>query len=387
MPDVTVPPDPAPPRPAPPPPPLHPLPPQPEGVPWPTDEWPEADPAEVGADAARLADLLDELVDGEHPVLGRTHGAAVVAGGRLVAERYGERVVQDLRAMGEDPPHEPVTPDTGLLSWSMAKSITSLAVGAAVGDRALRVDDPVGDPRWTEDPGDPRAAITWADLLAMRPGLAWTEAYYDFDAGLLPDVVTMLYGEGSADMAAYAASMPLVHEPGSAEAYCYSSGTTNVIAANLARVLGVGRDGMERFLRERIFGPIGMASADASFDDAGTFVGSSYLHATLRDWCRFGLLALRGGRWDGRDVVPTGWVDWSRTARSWDEPVWHGAQWWAWDRADGPFGAHGFEGQRVIAFPTRDLVVVRLGRMPAEETAPLNDFLGRIAECFPERPA
>jgi CubicO group peptidase (beta-lactamase class C family) len=308
----------------------------------------------------------------------------VVAGGRLVAERYGERVVQDLRAMGEDPPHEPVTPDTTLLSWSMAKSITSLAVGVAVADGALAVDDPVGDPRWTAEPGDPRAAITWADLLAMRPGLAWTEAYYDFDAGTLPDVVTMLYGEGAGDMAAYAASMPLVHEPGSATAYCYSSGTTNVIAANLQRVLGLDADGMARFLGDRIFDPIGMASATPSFDDAGTFVGSSYLHATLRDWCRFGLLALRGGRWDGAQVVPEGWIDWSRTARSWDDPVWHGAQWWAWDRADGPFGAHGFEGQRVIAFPTRDVVIARLGRMSAEETSPLNDHLAAIAECFPE---
>lgn len=364
--------------------PLVPLPPQPAGVPWPTDAWPEADPAELGADGARLDALLDELVSGEpHPDFGLTYAAAVVAGGRLVAERYGRRVVQDLRSLGDDPPHEDVTADAELLSWSMAKSITSLAVGVAVGDGLLRVDQPVGDPRWAIEAGDARAAITWEDLLAMRPGLAWTEQYYDFDAGALPDVVTMLFGEGAPDMAAYAASMPLVTEPGSPEAYTYSSGTTNIVAANLQRVLEVGRPGMERFLRERIFGPIGMRSARPDFDAAGTFIGSSYVWATLRDWARFGLLAIRGGAWDGEALVPDWWMDWSRTGRSRDEEVVHGAHWWAWDLDETPFGAHGFEGQRVIAFPARDVVVVRLGKMGADDAPALNAHLAAIADCFP----
>ncbi|HWJ97807.1 MAG TPA: serine hydrolase, partial [Acidimicrobiales bacterium] len=176
--------------------PLVPLPGQPDGVPWPTGEWPRAEAADLGADAPRLTALLDELVSGDdHPALGLTHAAAVVAGGRLVAERYGRRVVQDLRAMGDDPPHEDVDETTGLLSWSMAKTITSLVTGAAVADGALTVDDPVADPRW-DAPDDPRKAITWSNLLTMRPGLAWSEEYYDLDPDGLPDVVRMLYGEG-----------------------------------------------------------------------------------------------------------------------------------------------------------------------------------------------
>ncbi|MEZ5183557.1 MAG: hypothetical protein R2702_17035 [Acidimicrobiales bacterium] len=98
------------------PPPDHPLvalPPQPQGVPWPADAWPEGDPADAGADEGRLTELLDELVGADpHPVLGRTFAAAVVAGGRLVAERYGRRVVQDLRSLEPDPPHEDVTADS-----------------------------------------------------------------------------------------------------------------------------------------------------------------------------------------------------------------------------------------------------------------------------------
>lgn len=365
--------------------PLVPFPSQPFGVPWPTEAWAEGDPADVGADAARLSDLLDELVAPEpHPVLGRTYAAAVVAGGRLVAERYGERVVQDLRSLEPDPPHEPVGPDDLLLSWSIAKSITNLAVGLAVGDGHLRIDEPVADPAW-EDAEDPRRAITWDHLLTMRPGLRWLEEYYELDGDAFPDVVTMLFGEGAADMGAYAASFPLVAEPGSPEAYTYSSGTTNIIAANLQRVLGLDGPAMDAHLHERIFGPLGMGSAVADFDAAGTFIGSSYVRATLRDWARFGLLALRGGRWDGANLVPAGWMDWSRRARSWDETVLHAAQWWAWADPETPFGAHGFEGQRIIAFPARDVVVLRFGRSGSDAAPSLNAHLHEIARCFPIR--
>ncbi|HEX2578429.1 MAG TPA: serine hydrolase [Aquihabitans sp.] len=359
------------------------LPAQPAGVPWPTEAWPEAEPADLGGDGARLAALLDELVaPDEHPVFGRSHAAAVVVRGRLVAERYGRRPVRDLRSLGDDPPLDDLGPEDELLSWSMAKSLTHLAVGVAVGDGRLTLDDQVPEPAWASD-DDPRRAITWDHLLTMRPGLAWTEEYYDVDPGALPDVMTMLFGEGSADMAAFAASKPLVHEPGTPEAYTYSSGTTNLVAANLQRVLGLDPAGMERFLRERILDPIGMRSARLEFDAAGTFLGSSYVHATLRDWCRFGLLALRDGGWDGHRIVPAGWIDHARTARSWEDELLHGAHWWTWDQDQMPFGAHGFEGQRIIGFPTRDVVVVRLGKTGSDDTVALNAHLTEIAGCFP----
>ncbi|MCU1355018.1 MAG: nylB [Acidimicrobiales bacterium] len=365
--------------------PLPPFPAQPDGVAWPTDAWPEADATELDGDSARLADLLEEMVAADvHPRFGRTFAVAVVAGGRLVGERYGRRVVQDLRSLEPDPPYEQVTADDALLSWSMAKSITHLAVGAAVADGRVDVHDPVPEPQWS-DPADPRHAITWDDLLTMRSGLAWTEEYYELAGDSLPDVVTMLFGEPAADMAAFAAGFPLVHPPGSPEAFNYSSGTTNIVAANLQRVLGLDAAGMDRFLHDRIFDPIGMRSAREDFDAAGTFIGSSYVFATLRDWCRFGLLAIRGGTWDGAALVPPGWMDHGRAPRSWEDELLYGAQWWTWDRDEVPFGAHGFEGQRVICFPQRDVVVVRLGQSGPDDAVALDAHLEALAACFPPR--
>lgn len=363
---------------------LFPLPGQPEGVAWPTDQWPTADAADLGGDSDRLNALLDELVSADpHPVMGRSYAAAVVVRGRLVAERYGHRPVRDLRSLGEDPPLDELGPGNELLSWSMAKSISHLAVGVAIGDAKLSVADTVPERQWA-NADDLRKAITWDDLLAMRPGLQWLEEYYDIGGETLPDVITMLFGDGAADMATYAASFPLSQEPGSAEAYNYSSGTTNIVMANLQRVLGLDGAGMDRFLHERIFDPIGMRSARAEFDEAGTFLGSSYVFATLRDWCRFGLLAMRDGQWDGRRVVPEGWISHGRTARSWEDEILHGAHWWTWDQDQMPFGAHGFEGQRVICFPARDVIVVRLGKTGSDHTTALNAHLTEIAACFPQ---
>lgn len=364
--------------------PLIELPAQPDGVAWPLPRWPEAEPGEVGADHQRLRVLLDVLVSDEpHPAMGQTFAAAVVCRGRLVAERYGLRPVRDLRALEPDPPMERLDASSELLSWSMAKSITHLALGVAVGDGLLGLEDPVPEPLWATA-GDRRAEITWDDLLTMRPGLAWREEYV-IDAGNMPDVVEMLFAGGADDMGAFAAGFPLVHRPGSAEAFTYSSGTTNIVTRNLRRVLGLDREGFDRWIHERVLDPIGMAGTRLEFDPAGTFIGSSYAHATLQEWCRLGLLAMRGGTWDGRRIVPEGWIDHGRTARSLHDGLYHGAHWWAWDDEQMPFGAHGFEGQRVICFPARDVVVVRLGKVVDEDegTTVLNDHITEIANCFP----
>ena len=97
----------------------------------------------------------------------------------------------------------------------------------------------------------------------------------------------------------------------------------------MARTVGRGEP-YARFLHGRLFGPLGMASADPEFDEAGTWVASSYVRATARDYARFGLLYLRDGMWDGVRILPPGWVD---DARTWvsvdpDDASPYGAHWW-----------------------------------------------------------
>jgi CubicO group peptidase (beta-lactamase class C family) len=328
------------------PPTLHPLPAQPEGVPWPGagfDAWPTGD-----APAAVV-----ELVDGMFSDSDRyvdTYAVVVVQGGRILYERYGGELPSFVHAP------TPVEPTTPLLSWSMAKSILHLGVGILVDEGRLHPSAPAPVPAWKDDE---RAAITLDELLQMRDGLDWSEIY---EADKASDVVAMLFGDGSDDVAAYAEARPLAHPPGTV--FNYSSGTSNVVAAIVGRETGDAA----AFLHERLFGPIGCTDVEARTDAAGTFLGSSYVYAPARDFARLGLLALRGGQWDGRQIVPASWIDHGRRPRSVDpeDGDWYGAHWWvdAPEAARGTWRMSGFEGQTVTICPALDAVVVRLGRTP-----------------------
>ena len=330
--------------------PLLPLPPQPTDVPWPTEEWPTAPPPDA------LEAVVDEVFSDEARY-GTTYGVAVVQAGRLLLERYGGALQHF------DRPPEPVEPDTPLLSWSMAKSVLHAAVGLLVGEGRVALDQPPGVPGWDDD----RSTITLDHLLQMRDGLEWLEDYVDDGVS---NVIAMLFGDGKDDVAAYAAASPLAHPPGTV--FNYSSGTSNIVAGILGRALG--QEPVQAFLRERVFHPIGMRSADPRVDEAGTFIGSSFVYATAEDWARFGLLYLRDGVWEGERLLPEGWVDHGRRVRSVDETDGglYGAHWWIdqLDTARGTFRASGYEGQMVAICPPLDAIVVRLGHTPEPQPTP-----------------
>lgn len=336
------------------------LPPQPSGVSWPTLTW--ATGPQLTGDADRLDRVLDRAFrPNPNPELALTLAFVAVQGGRIVAERYAAGL------------HATQT----LTSWSVAKSITQAFAGLAVVDGALDPDAAPAAPEWAAA-DDPRHDISLRHLLAMRSGLEFAEDYVDTSHCL-----EMLFGEGLDDMAGYAASQRLVAPVDSS--FNYSSGSTNVVARAVAGALGLdGASATEAFLRDRLFAPLGMASARPHFDTAGTFVGSSYVDATPRDFARFGYLYLRDGVWDGRRLLPEGWVDEARTVRSWDPDgdLWYGSGWWVWGDELGTFAAQGYEGQLVAVVPTLDLVLVRLGKTPIQHRPALFEFYREVLDAF-----
>lgn len=348
--------------------PLVPLPAHPADVPWPDPDWPTADPP-PGVD---LAPLFAEVFDEDGP-LARTFAAVVVHRGAIVAEGYAGAIEHF------DRPPDPVTAETPLLSWSMAKSVLHSAIGILVAEGRLDLDGPAPVPEWA-DPSDPRHRITIEDLLDMRDGLDFTEDYVD--AGV-SDVIEMLFGSGQSDVAAFAGGRGA--RWGAGEGFSYSSGTTNVLAGILRRTVGAG-PAVEEWLRDNLFGPIGARSAYPGLDAAGTWVASSYLFATARDWARYGELQLRDGVWNGGRVLPEGWVDHGRRPRSIDpaDGSCYGAHWWLEDDGHGTFAALGYEGQSVTVSPGLDLVVVRLGKTPEETSEGLAEWRRRVVRAFAE---
>ena len=334
--------------------------------PFPAADWPSAD-LDLAVDATQLDAAMDRITQRPADV-GVTHGLVVVHRGSVVREYYGDGFSKD----------------STLISWSMAKSMTQALVGMAVGDGLLTVDDMNLLPQWE---GDERRNISLDDLLTMRSGLSWVEDYVDDTAS---DVIEMLFGESeyTGDHAGYAAAKPLIHTPGSE--WLYSSGTTNIVARILANALGEAKGSHEKFknyMYARLFDAIGMTSPIAKFDDVGTFVGSSFVYATARDFARFGYLYLNDGVWNGKRLLPEGWVKYAGTVVGHDPdmPLDYGAQWWVWPGDKGSIMAHGYEGQIIWVSPHHELVAVHCGKTNAAFGAQLRSMMAGLVEVFPVR--
>ncbi|MCZ6783488.1 MAG: serine hydrolase [Proteobacteria bacterium] len=341
-------------------PPRPPLPPQPADTPWPTRDWPRSEP-DADVDREVVARAFERLVEKPDPdVTGETHALLAVHRGRLVAEAYGPERDRD----------------TTLLSWSVAKSFTHALIGILVRDGKLDVHAAAPVPSW-QGVDDPRSAITSEDLLRMVDGLDFVEDYVDADVS---SVIDMLFGKGKGDVAGYAEQSPRAHPPG--RYWNYSSGTANIVAAIAGRCVGGGAEQMRAFMDRELFDRIGMGSATARFDDAGHFIGSSFVFATARDFARFGLLYLRDGLWEGERLLPAGWVDHARTLTpaSFDQ---YGAHWWLARDGSGIFHASGYRGQYIVVVPERDLVVVRLGLTDEAKRVAVVHTLAELVRAFP----
>jgi CubicO group peptidase (beta-lactamase class C family) len=287
--------------------------------------------------------------DPEH--LRRTRAVVVIYDGVLIGERYAEGY----------------TKDTPLLGWSMTKSVTNALIGILVGQEKLSVDKSAPVPEWKKE-GDPRGKITLDHLLRMNSGLEFKEEY---EEEILSDCNIMLFLKP--DMGAYAASKPLVADPGTK--WSYSSGTANIISRIVRHTVTGTQTDYFAFPRRSLFDKIGMESAVMEPDASGTFVGSSYMYATARDWARFGLLFLNDGVWEGSRILPEGWVKYSTTPTPTALPgEAYGAQFWLnTDSAPGKndrwmpklpeevYSACGHDGQYVTIIPSKKIVVVRLG--------------------------
>ena len=340
--------------------------------PWPAGERATTDSPPSGVDAVTLGEAVESAFSEPDPVrLRRTRAVVVVHNGRILAERYAPGFTQA----------------TPLLGWSMTKSVINALTGILVRHKKLEVGDHAAVPEW-QQPGDPRRNITLDHLLRMTSGLEFEEDYRH----PLKDVTLMLLA--APDMAGYAARKPLVAEPGSR--WYYSSGNTNIIARLLRGAVGGSEADYLAFPRRMLFDRIGMRSAVIEPDASGTFVGSSFMYATARDWARLGLLYLQDGLWQGERVLPAGWVRYSRTPTPAAPRGMYGAHFWLRVRpgfrgseggapalpADA-FHAIGHEGQFVTIIPSRNLVVVRLGLTRLRGAWDHEAFLRRVLEAIP----
>ncbi|WP_066764448.1 serine hydrolase domain-containing protein [Croceicoccus pelagius] len=332
---------------------------------------------ETGASREGLARAIDGVFADD---VGETRALIVMHDGKIVAERYADGY----------------TPETRHVGWSMTKTVTGVVIGMLIADGSLALDEPAPVPRW-QRVGDPRGEITVRQLLQMRSGLRHVETGEPaYDA----DTPQMLLLQGRDDMAHFAETQPLSAAPG--EEFVYSTASSVILADIATRALtesdrpATRRAAMDGYLHERLFELLAMDSAVAEFDAHGTLVGGSMIHATARDWAKFGEM-LRGGGASpsGVRIVPQGWVRFMRTSSPAD-PAYGAHLWLNKPRPEGrervlfpgsapesTFAMLGFRGQYTLVSPSQKLTIVRLGNSNEEEQDLLREAMANLVSRFP----
>jgi CubicO group peptidase (beta-lactamase class C family) len=293
------------------------------------------------SDRGRHYDLEDYLE------LNRVAGLLVLKNGRIKLERY--RFGNSER--------------TRWMSMSIAKSITSTLIGAAVKQGHIAsIADPVTRyvPSLT---GTAYDGVSIRDVLLMSSGVRWNETYTDPASDrrrLLEAQISQVPGSALAVMKA----LPRAAEPGTVNTY--NTGETQVAAEILRSA--VGRP-LATYLSERIWSKFGM-EADATWwldSPNGLEIGGSGFSATLRDYGRFGLFVLNGGRARGEAILPSDWTREATTPKvlSGGTPLAYGYLWWTGatpaSQRDGAFAAEGIHGQFLYVNPVAQVVIVVWG--------------------------
>ena len=329
---------------------LYPAKPDVADQPWPIGNQVALPDEVAGFDMPAVRAAVDQAFEDIEPEQNiDTRAVLVIHEGKIIAEQYAE----------------PFSADMPQLGWSMTKTVTAALTGILGADGLLHVDAGANVPEWRTD-GDERRSITLEHLLHMTSGMQFSEVY---TAGSMSDVILMLYTTG--DTAAFTLDKPLAHTPGST--FYYNSGTSNIIS-RIQRQLFTNFQDYFNFPQERLFSKLGMTSAVIEPDASGTFVGSSYMYATPRDWAKIGLLYMQDGMWNDERILPEGWVDYSLTPAPAAERGQYGVQMWLNVGAPGDpdsrplpglpanmYYLSGFEGQNILMFPDQDLIVMRMG--------------------------
>ncbi|MEO6221444.1 MAG: serine hydrolase [Ginsengibacter sp.] len=335
-------------------------------IPWPYGDK-ISDTISSAIDKNKLYAAIEKVFTEPYPgKKQRTRAVAVVYDGQLIAEKYAPGFSKNTKMYG----------------WSMAKSFTAALIGILVNQGKLNVQQPAPVPEWL-NAKNLHHSITIENLLQQTSGLDFLEDYTKAS-----DVTNMLYKKD--DMAAFAANHSMAHDPGTV--FNYTSGNSNILSRIIRQAAGEKYYAAYPF--NALFYKIGMYNTSMEADASGTYVGSSYINATARDYARFGLLYYEDGVWNGERILPEGWVKQTAIPSPANKLKNYGYQFWlnGSDKnnpakrkyPDVPadmFYCDGFAYQGIYIIPSKKLVVVRLG-LTFDRSFNENEFLKNIIESI-----
>lgn len=259
---------------------------------------------------------------------------------------------------------EDYSPESHSNSFSMAKSIVSLAIGAAIDDGFIKdVDQPVSDfyPEFQGYNGKP---LTLRHLLTMSAGVDFDEAY----SSPFSPTTKLYYGD---DLQQIAFGMKEIEEPG--VNFIYQSGVTQLLAFIVEKATG---ENISSYVSRKFWTPMN-AEEDALWSlDKKDGIEKAYccFNSNARDFARFGQLILNEGDWNGRQLISSSYLkeattpDTSLLFKEYNETNHcYGFQFWhlTYNGMEIPY-MRGILGQYIFIIPDLNAVVVRLGHKRSE---------------------
>ena len=251
--------------------------------------WERA-PLPKTVDVAAVDRILRDAFSVEGSLGGSARAAFAVLDGRVVIERYA-------RGFG---------PQNSFYLGSVAKCFNNLLGGLLVRDGKLRIGEAVDRPAW-RTPGDSRRGITFDHLLHMTGGISWDEEFFKPGA---PAYDIYFAGPAGLNVARFMAARPSEAAPGAH--FEYSTGSSALLARVLQERLGGDpRTSLLQYLGRELFDPLGITGITLEFDRAGTYLAGHAAYSSAEDLARIGMLLLQDGLWQGRRILPEGWLEYS----------------------------------------------------------------------------
>jgi CubicO group peptidase (beta-lactamase class C family) len=300
---------------------------------WPTKEWQTSTPEEQGMDSAALAKLLASVKTKSFDSL------LVVRHGRIVLDAY----------------YAPYTADVPHAINSATKAVTGTLTAIALKNGLLdSLDHRVLDffaGRNIANLDDRKKAITIQNLLDMTSGLEWEEGFEGGREQSLAD-----WG-GSPDWVQFVLDRPMAHAPG--EFFYYDTGNPHLLSAILTKLTGKST---REYAEAVLFGPLGIHAGNWRRDPQGIFTGGGGLSLYPRDMAKFGYLYLHNGEWEGKALLPSGWVERASHATinmhaSDDPDLYYSNFFWNFPKRH-VYMAIGYHSQAIMIFPEQDMVAV-----------------------------
>jgi CubicO group peptidase (beta-lactamase class C family) len=274
----------------------------------------------------------------------RTAGLVIVHNGKIRLEKYG----LDFSGDGK------------WTSFSVAKSLTSTLVGAAIKDGLIKSIDDKVTVYIPEMKGSAYDDVSIAQLLSMTSGVKWNEDYGDRNS----DVARFNEHRPEPGVDATVSYMrTLPREAPAGSKWVYKTGETNLIGVLVSKAT---KKKLSDYLSEKIWAPFGMEQ-DASWllGSTGHEISGCCLQASTRDFARVGVFMLGGGQIGGVSILPDGWIA-SATTKKADIAQagrGYGYQWWTND--DGSYAAQGIFGQGIFIDPKRNLAIASNSNWPS----------------------